>query len=79
MTYLDSAEDALRKVNRAVRDDAPDGAKIMAASAQALAAMAVAEEQRTANLIAYAMSGSVTPARRLALMDEVAGRMGMDR
>lgn len=51
MTYYEGAHFALEQMNKALGRDSVTGATVMAAEAQALATLAVAEELRTANLI----------------------------
>lgn len=80
MTYIQDAHFALEQMNKALGRNSVTGATVMAAEAQALATLAVAEELRTANLLAYMESGvQMSGEGRVSIRADIRSRLEIDR
>jgi hypothetical protein len=84
---LNPLEEALRLASQSLMfcgrgpDSAPvntEASVVKALAAQALATVALVEEQRTANLLAYLATLELGPKRRVVLA-EIADRLGVPR
>lgn len=79
MDYAEQADAMIRQSISATGRDAGEGALICLAEAQVYATLALAEEQRTANLLTFLHSGAqMSDETRVGIRAEVRTRLGVN-